>query len=349
MQSVRIVDVIEIGKAWSGHPVPFSLITHGKEQYVAYYDENRDITIARRNLNQRSWDYARPSGMSPVFTDKATSTRTGWDSHNYIAMGFDGAGHIHLTGNMHADPLLYFRTDRPGDIHSFKRLDRLTGSREEHVTYPRYHNTAQGELIFVYRDGYSGNGADLWNIYDTASQTWRRLLDTPLADGREPINGQTANAYIVGPVKGPDGWFHIAWVWRDTYHCETNHSLSYARSRDLLRWEDSTGRPLTLPITRLTGEVVDPIPVNGGIINNNTLIGFDEQSKVILTYHKFDAAGNTQVYNARREGGERGQWRIVQASNWKFRWYFAGGGTILFDAKLRPVEVEGTSGRLRQS
>ncbi len=40
-----------------------------------------------------------------------------------------------------------------------------------------------------------------------------------------------------GPVRGPDGLFHVVWVWRDTPDRATNHHLSYARSRDLQRWE----------------------------------------------------------------------------------------------------------------
>ena len=45
------------------------------------------------------------------------------------------------------------------------------------------------------------------------------------------------NAYPLGPVTGPDGRFHVVWVWRDTPDCATNNNLSYARSRDLIHWE----------------------------------------------------------------------------------------------------------------
>ena len=36
-----------------------------------------------------------------------------------------------------------------------------------------------------------------------------------------------------------------------------------------------------MPITPGTSETVDPVPVKGGVINNNTLIGFDDRKRVV--------------------------------------------------------------------
>jgi hypothetical protein len=72
---------------------------------------------------------------------------------------------------------------------------------------------------------------------------------------------------------------------------------------------------------------VDPVPAGGGMINGNTRIGFDSKGRVILSYHKYDADGNTQVYNARRE---KTDWKIYQVSHWNVRWEFKGGGSIPF-------------------
>ena len=73
-------------------------------------------------------------------------------------------------------------------------------------------------------------------------------------------------------------------------------NLSYARSRDLIHWETSAGSPLDLPLTLQTGESVDPVPVGGGMINGNTAVGMDSQNRPIVTYHKHDLSGNTQVF-----------------------------------------------------
>jgi hypothetical protein len=343
---VKILEAVPVAKVWSGHPVGFVLCTQGDEQYVAFYDANRDMTLAKRKLDQTQWQFAKVPGDQPSpFGQQATSTRLGWDSHNSIALAVDAAGQIHLSGNMHNNPLLYFRTQRPGDITSFRRIDRMVGNREDQVTYPRFQNGPDGQLVFIYRDGRSGNGADLYNAYDPKTSVWRRLLDVPLTDGTTPVAGQTAYAYSRGPLLGPDGYYHMVWVWRDTPDCETNHSLCYARSRDLVHWENSAGRPFSLPITPITSEVVDPVPVKGGMINNNTLIGFDAQQRVVLTYHKFDEQGHTQIYNARREADG---WKIVPATRWNFRWDFSGEGSIIFEVHVNPVEVA-PDGRLRQT
>ncbi|MCA9434001.1 MAG: BNR-4 repeat-containing protein, partial [Candidatus Omnitrophica bacterium] len=94
--------------------------------------------------------------------------------------------------------------------------------------------------------------------------------------------------------KGPDGVYHLCWVWRDTPDCETNHTLSYARSSDLVHWENSDETPIKLPMTLETAEVVDPVPPGGGILNGNTKIGFDHEGRAVISYHKNDEEGNTQ-------------------------------------------------------
>jgi hypothetical protein len=176
-------------------------------------------------------------------------------------------------------------------------------------------------LIFSYRDGRSGDGDNLFNIYDPATQTWRRLIDAPLMDGQGK-----RNAYMIGPNLGPDGYYHVSWVWRDSYDVATCHDLSYMRSRDLVHWETVEGKPLTLPITMATpGVIVDPIPVHGGIVNGMGRVGFDANNRVIISYPKYDAHGITQLYLATYENGA---WKSVQGSDWKRRFEFSGGGTV---------------------
>jgi hypothetical protein len=176
-------------------------------------------------------------------------------------------------------------------------------------------------LILKYRDGGSGNGNEIYVVYDEATARWAPLLSTPLVDGEDK-----RNAYFVGPTLGPDGLFHLAWVWRETPDAETNHDLSYARSSDLVSWEKSDGTPFKLPIRLDTAEIVDAVPVEGGMINNNTVIGFDGGGLPVITFHKFDARGNTQIFVARRDTK---RWTIAQISDWTgFRWDFRGRGSL---------------------
>ena len=322
------VRTIPIAPAWAGHPVGFVLLTQGKRQFVAFYDGERRMTVASRLVSETTWRFKR------------LPERLGWDSHNYITMVLDDEGYLHLSGNMHCHPLVYFRSNKPHDIESMQRIPALVGKREKRCTYPRFLRGARQELIFTYRDGGSGNGDQLYNVYDLKTKTWRRLMDQPLLSGEGKMN-----AYLHGPVQDATGVFHLCWVWRDTPDCATNHDLSYARSRDLMTWETSAGKKLSLPMTRDTGEIIDPVPPGGGIINGNTKIGFDVRNWPVIAYHKYDAQGRTQLYNARLEGGA---WKIYQTSEWTYRWEFSGGGSIAFAIGFGPVAVD-AAGRLTQS
>jgi hypothetical protein len=145
---------------------------------------------------------------------------------------------------MHACPLIYFRATTPNDVESLEQVKSMVGDYENRCTYPSFMRDKNERLIFTYRDGSSGNGNQIWNVYDESTQTWSRLLEKPLFDGQGAMN-----AYFVGPTLGADGYFHVCWVWRDTPDAATNHDLSYARSPDLIHWEKSTGEPYELPIT----------------------------------------------------------------------------------------------------
>jgi hypothetical protein len=317
-----------IDKVWAGHSARFAMVASATHLYVAYYDANRQLTIAQRPMNTPAhWVYHK------------VDTWLGWDSHNYIAMALDGAGAVHVAANMHVDPLTYFRSDPGGDVRTLKRVSVMVDpSREKRMTYPIFLTDGAKRLIYKYRDGSSGDGNELYNVYDEGAQAWKALTSTPLVDGE----GER-NAYFMGPVLGPDGWFHIAWVWRETPMAETNHDLSYARTRDLIHWEKADGTPLALPIRLSQAEIVDPVPVKGGMINNNTVIGFDGEGRVTITYHKYDAAGNTQIWLARRDA--KG-WTKRQISAWSnYRWDFKGGGSLNSEIFVRGAHP-GAAGQL---
>lgn len=313
----RILQRLPIARVWSGHPVGFALLTDapGNRQYVAFYDADRHMTVASRRLDSDTW------------AQKILPSQIGWDSHNYITLALDRDNHLHVVGNLHATPLVYFRTETPGDVATLEPVSRMTGKREQRMTYPRFIKDHDGSLVFSWRDGGSGNGSTWFNRYDEKSREWTPLFDTPLFDGQGEMN-----AYPQEPTPGPDGFWHITWVWRDSHLAETNHDLGYARSRDLRSWETVSGQPVALPITLQTpGVILDPIPVNGGIINGSGRIGFDNRNRVIVAYHKFDDNGATQLYLARP--GEAGTWDIRQVTRWTYRWEPRGRGSIGFEIR----------------
>ncbi|TLU65733.1 hypothetical protein FE810_07380 [Thalassotalea litorea] len=300
---------LAIDNVWSGHRIKPYLLTRGKNQFVAYFDSNRQMTVAHRLLG-KPWRYYKVDSW------------LGWDSHNYVTMELDSAGHLHVMGNMHGDAIEYFRTTVPMQVRSLKRVASMVNlSQEQRMTYPVFLLNKDNQLILKYRDGGSGNGNEIYNIYDSQAQKWSRLHGNTFLDGEGKMSG-----YFEGPIKGPDGHFHLIWVWRNTPNAATNHSLSYAKSPDLIHWSDSQGKPLALPITLKATEVVDPVPPFAGMINGNVKLGFDRDRRPIISYHKYDASGNTQMYVARQEGKH---WKSVQISDWQdFRWDFSGPGSL---------------------
>jgi hypothetical protein len=319
--------------------------------------------VAGRKIGETTWARVQPPGGPSAHGRE--SNVVGWDSHNYLRLALDHAGGLHLSGNMHVDPLVYYRTKTPFDVTTLERVDRMTGERETHCTYPVFFKNAAGDLFFRYRDGSSGNGSDLYNIYDPAAQAWRRLLATPLLDGQG-----RRNAYALDPVLGPDGRFHLVWMWRDTPDCATNHTLSYARSRDFLHWENSRGEPLALPVTLATGEVIDAARPGEGLINMTFNLGFDAQQRPVVVYHRYDAAHHSQAYLARPVGAALGAarataadidgrrqaaplqdraaagWEVRQVSDWDFTWAFSGGGSIAAEVTLGAPQLT-ADGNLR--
>ncbi len=324
----RLTDKQEVSKVWAGCPVGFDFLVHKGACYLAYYQADQSMVIARREKKSKDWEY------------KVLPTKIGWDSHNYITMTFDANDCLHVAGNMHAVPLIYFRAEKPNDISSLKKIPAMTGEKEKRMTYPKFLTDGNGRLLFCYRDGGSGNGNTYWNQYDEKTKTWSRLMEKPLFDGQKLMN-----AYPRGPVKGPDGFYHLIWVWRDTPDCSTNHDLTYARSRDLIHWEESNGKQISLPIALNGGERIAAVPVGGGLLNSAIYLSFDQQGRVIITYSKYNSDGVWEVWNARRE--ENG-WRQVRSSDWDVKWRFSGGGCIRSEAHFGSVVLD-AAGNLTQS
>lgn len=320
-------EILNIGAVPADFPVKFTLLTRASKQFVAYYDTAHQLTIACRRITSNKWNYQK------------LDSKVGWDSHNYISLATDKHGFIHLSGNMHSSPLIYFRSSKPYDIQSFVKIDSMTGKDELITTYPEFITNRNGDLIFHYRYGRSGNGYEVYNIWNSHTQQWKRLLSEPLTDGEK-----LRNAYMQGPVVGKDGYYHLIWVWRESPDCSTNHTLSYARSKDLLHWESIRGEKVNLPITlRDSVLIVDDTPVKGGLINIGIQIGFDSENKILIGYHKYDKNGKTQLYITRFENNK---WVCNQLTNWDYRWDFKGMGTIVNELLLEAPKTSYKKGEL---
>lgn len=319
-QSIESVDVI--GAAVADVAIRPTLLQHGDTQVLAYYDESRRLTVAHRSIRGLTWSF-----------QKLDST-VEWDSHNYIDLGFDRSGRLHIAGNMHASLLQYWLVDLRSPSTTLVRLECLSdASREQKVTYPRFLRGRNGELLFAYRDGISGAGDFICLRWDDEAASYERLTDRPLIEG----NG-CRNAYIDtnAPILGLDGAWHMLWVWRDSPDAESTHSVNYARSEDLVNWHDASGAPIHCPIEDEPSTLVDPVPCGHGLINNNVRLAFFASGRPLVVYHKRDESGYQQIWVAVFNGT---QWLRKRLTEWNYRWDFAGIGSLDFQIEIGTPET----------
>lgn len=287
----------------------YALFVKGNEVYVGYYDSEHNLKVAKRD-SVGEWSY--------TVMDENVS----WDSHKYISLAVDCEDIVHVSCNMHNDPLVYYHSVSSGDISTIKR-DTMTMIFEDSVTYPEFLYT-DDMFVFHYRNGRSGNGSTYFNTYDFESDTWSKLCEEPLFDGLDE-----SNSYFKGPALGPDGKFHLIWCWRDESDCSTNHGLYYAFSEDLKEWHTPSGYSKMMPLTPRDDEfLIDDIKVREGLINGGFAVGFDEESMPVIAYHKYDENDHTNLYSATfRDGG----WTCCRITDWDWKWEFSGRGSIPFD------------------
>jgi hypothetical protein len=321
-QYQKVTRVIKVAEVWSGHPVGFDMLNNDTHQYIAYYDTARNMCVAQRTLNSDQW------------IKTILPTQVGWDSHNSIVLAEDKNGFIHVSGNMHAVPLIYFRSNLPGRIEQFEKRS-MVGSEEERVTYPVFFHNLAGDLFYQYRDGGSGNGITYINRYNVDSKQWTRVLGSGLFDGE----GET-NAYPNNPVKGPDGYFHYMWVWRLNPIANTNHNLSYVRTKDFVHFENIEGLPIDVPIQYRERRVIaDPVGPWNGLMNSTKQLAFDSKGRVILGYHKFDKEGRSQLFICRYDNGE---WVSRQVSDWPdYTWEINKRGSLGHAIRLSEIRADG--------
>ncbi len=304
-----VLEEIEIDSVWAANKVSFDLHTVGNRQFVAYYDKDRMMTVASREIGSTLW------------AKKTLSSKLAWDSHNYVTMGIDEAGHLHVSGNMHVDSLVYYRSEKPYDVSSLKEVHRMVGEDEDRVTYPKFFNDRRGGLFFSYRSGSAGNGNVLINRYLPKQGKWERYLATPLFEG---IEAEANRAAYHSFTRDSEGNYHFVWIWRWTPEAETSHQICYAVSPDLLHWKNAAGETVELPFRPDDPRViVDPVPSKGGAINGRVTVVLTRKNEPIVSYIKYDEEGLTQLYLAKPVDGK---WITRKISDWDFRWKFIGGG-----------------------
>ncbi|HEX8506581.1 MAG TPA: BNR repeat-containing protein, partial [Hymenobacter sp.] len=303
---------VPVGYGWARNNVngavfrKNSVVTHEQEQYTAFYDSLGYVTLAKRRLPAGPWQVRRTQ-----YQGKVT------DAHNVISLMVDGAGYVHVAFDHHGNALRYARSVSAGSL-TLTDLRPMVGQREGNVTYPEFHRFPNGDLLFLYRDGSSGNGNLVLNRYATKARQWTRL-HAVLIDGE----GQR-NAYWQACIDA-QGTIHLSWVWRESPDVASNHDMAYARSPDGGRtWQKSTGEPYQLPITEKSAEYACRIPQGSELINQTSITADEAGHPYIATYWR---PAGTQVpqYHVIYQTGKT--WKTAQVGQRTMPFSLSGAGT----------------------
>ena len=306
------VRLIPVDSAWAGNSVNVtvfrknSLVTYKDTQYISFYDQQQYVVLGKRKLGTTQWQIKRRPYKGNVA-----------DAHNIISIMIDGAGYLHLAWDQHNNPLRYCRSVAPGSL-KLTNIISMTGKLEKRVTYPEFYRMPNGNVLFLYRDGESGQGNVVINQYNIQTRQWKQLHSN-LIDGENQ-----RNAYWQACID-KKGTIHVSWVWRETADAESNHDLCYARSTDGgITWTNAASKKYSLPINAATAEYICRIPQKMELINQTSMYADEAGNPFIAGYWR-DAGDSIPQYHIAYYMHQ--QWQMQNMGFRKTAFRIGGTGT----------------------
>ena len=306
------IKIININKGWAANSINTvifrrnSVVSFNRHQYAAFYDSSGYVVLAKRKLNSPDWELSRTN-----FTGNVN------DAHNSISIMIDGDGYLHMAWDEHNTKLHYCQSIQPESL-GLTDEQQMLGEYEQSVSYPEFHKLKNGNLIFVYRNGESGNGNMVMNYYNTKEKKWSNLHNN-LIDGEGKRNAYWQLAIDF------NGTVHLSWVWRETWDVETNHDICYAKSVDGGKnWLKSNGEKYNLPITMKSAEYAAKIPQRSGLINQTSICA-DLYGHPYITNYWIPKGTEIPQYHIIYNDGKN--WETKQISKLNTAFSLSGGGT----------------------
>lgn len=304
--------LINVDSGWARNTVNVtvfrknSLVTFKDTQFIAFYNPQRYVVLGKRKIGESKWILKQTQ-----FQGNTT------DAHNVISIMVDGDGVLHMAWDHHNNPLRYAKGIAPGSIEMTGKIS-MTGNEGNSVSYPEFYKLADGSLLFLFRDGGSGNGNLVINRYDIKKRQWTTVQ-------RNLISGEgKRNAYWQTFVDG-SGVIHLSWVWRESPNVASNHDLAYARSTDGgISWQRSNGGIYTLPITASTAEYAARIPQNSELINQTSMYADEHGEPFIATYWRDSGTTVPQYHIVYLK---KGRWKVSGLGFRKTPFTLNGGGS----------------------
>lgn len=309
-----------------------ALVSHAGWQYLGYWDENRNLALARRRLPTREWEVRRFLDYQNVVDD----------SHNAVNVGVaTGDGTIHLSFDHHVDDLNY-RVSAPGLATTpeafdwgtvawspvLDELDPADGTLGD-VTYPQFVPTPEGDLLLSYREFGSGNGRERMVRYDATTGSWsdNHVWMERAGTYLDPLGGASTarNAYFNRIHFDSEGTLHATWTWRENASVRYNRDVGYAYSTDGgVVWKNgagdevadtSAGQALAFDTPGLVGV---PLGAEWGLMNNQGH-AVDLRGRVHAVMYRKDVPDTTVSYGNAFDSHFVHDWRDADGAWRSFR------------------------------
>src|SRR4051812_1474766 len=138
------VNIVDVQKGWANNSINTvvfrknSLVTFKDTQYIAFYDADGYMVLGKRKLGSSNWQLKRTAYQGNTS-----------DAHNCISIMVDGDGYLHVSWDHHNNALRYCRSVQPGSLELTGKMP-MTGKNESRVSYPEFHKTPSGDLLFFY-------------------------------------------------------------------------------------------------------------------------------------------------------------------------------------------------------
>lgn len=255
-------------------------------QFAVWYDAYGRIIVAKNEGGK--WQSAPTQ-----FYNNVT------DAHNCVSVAVDGSGYVHLIWCRHDGKMFYARSLSALGL-DFEQYE-VIGKDEDKTTYPEFYRQPSGDLLLVYRAGYSGNGKLILNRYICRQKRWIRVYDA-LIDG----NGQESPYWQVCTDKL--GRLHISWCWRENNNVNSNHDMCYMCSTDAdcTHFTDIAGKELSVPQTPENAQPIFRIPQSSSLINQTSMTTDENNLPYIATYWQCNGVLQYMLLMV-----EQGQWKVI--------------------------------------
>jgi hypothetical protein len=265
-------------------------------QFMAWDQQSpKTLITAKRVRNaDKSW------GAWTVDVTAITPT-TAEDAHNYYSLAADGAGGFLISGDMHGVDMNYTHM-AGGALHitAWDPVPIVAGAtNEDTVTYPVFLPVPNGDVLFFWRDGASGEG----NLVLTR---WIKATDTVVAVLDVVVDGESTESFYpwrpeYDPIRDV---VHVGGCWRLDTSVNTNHGLIHfmLEGPNFTTALKADGSAQAIPVTQANAAYAATDGINTGLTNVGSITIDSTTGYATLWSYTDPGDGFSQVYAQEYDG-----------------------------------------------